>query len=111
MTQAELFQALKSIGLPVAYREFKEGPNNPLPNPPYLVYLFSYANDMMADNQNYLPIDNFQIELYTNLKHPPTEQLVQNKLRELELPYSKTETYIDSEELFQIIYEIQLIGG
>lgn len=111
MNQAELFQALRSIGLPVAYREFKEGPNNPLPAPPFITFLFSYANDMMADNQNYLPIDNFQVELYTNLKHPPTEKMVEDKLKELGLPYSKTEAYIESEELIQIIYEIQLIGG
>lgn len=111
MNQAELFQHLKSIGLPVAYREFKKGPNNPLPTPPYLIYLFAYDSDLKADNQNYLSIDNFQVELYTNIKHPPTEKMVEDKLKELQLPYSKTETYIDSEELFQIIYEIQLIGG
>ena len=106
MTQAELYQALKEIGLPVAYRAFKSPTT-----PPFLVYLFAYSSDLMADNQNYADIDNFQIELYAKNKDPATEKRIQNKLQELGLPYSKTETFVESEGLFQLIYEIQLIGG
>lgn len=106
MTLEEIYQALKSIGLPVVYREFTTPPD-----PPYLIYLFSYSSDLMADGQNYLEIDNYQIELYTKNKDPATESLVQNKLKELGLPYSKTETFLQSEGLFQLVYDIQLIGG
>lgn len=105
MTQAELYQALKAIGYPVAYLHFE----NP-PQPPYLVYLFTYSSDLMADNQNYVEVSNFQVELYTNKKDLAAERKVQDKLKELKLPYTKTETWIDSEKLFQVIYEIQLIG-
>ena len=106
MTQAELYQGLQATGLTVVYREFTTPPD-----PPYLIYLFSYSSDLMADGQNYLEIDNYQIELYTKNKDPATERLVQNKLKELGLPYSKTETFLQSEGLFQLVYEIQLIGG
>lgn len=106
MTEAELNQALKTIGLPVAYHSFKKAPS-----PPYLVYLFSYSGDMMADNQNYVEVSNFQVELYNTKKDPVTEKLVQDKLKELGLPYTKTETYIESEGLFQVLYLIQTIGG
>jgi len=106
MTQAELYQGLQATGLPVAYRTFKSPTT-----PPFLVYLFAYKSDLMADGQNYLEIDNYQIELYTKNKDPATERLIQNKLKELGLPYSKTETFLQSEGLFQLVYEIQLIGG
>ncbi len=106
MTQTELYYALKEIGLPVAYREFKTPTS-----PPFIVCLFAYSSDLMADNQNYADIDNFQIELYTKNKDPATENLVQDKLKELGLPYAKTETFVESEGLFQLVYEIQLIGG
>lgn len=106
MTLEEICQALKSIGLPVVYRGFTTPPD-----PPYLIYLFSYSSDLMADGQNYLEIDNYQIELYTKNKDPATEKLVENKLKELGLPYSKTETFVQSEGLFQLVYDIQLIGG
>jgi len=111
MTQAELFTALKSLGMPVAYGEFVSTPENPAPLPPFITYQFSNDNDLKADNQNYFEISNFQVELYTAKKDPAKEKLVQDKLRELRLPYSKIEAWIDSENLRQIIYEIQLIGG
>lgn len=104
MTQAELYNALKETGLPVRYHHFKEPPN-----PPYMVYLFSYSSDFMADNINYQQISNFQIELYSDHKDLESEALVENKLKELSMPYQKIETWIDTEELYQVIYEIQLI--
>lgn len=104
MTQAELNKALKSIGLPVRYHHFTDPPS-----PPYLVYLYSYSSDLIADNTNYVDIENFQIELYTVKKDLASEKLVQDKLKELEFPYSKIETWIDSEKLYQVIYEVQLI--
>lgn len=111
MTQAELYAALKSLGLPVAYSEFVSTPENPAPPPLFICYQFANSDDMMADNQNYVEISNFDIELYTNKKDPATEKLVQDKLKSLSLPYSKSETWIDSEKMFQVIYAIQLIGG
>lgn len=106
MTQTELFNALKAIGYPVAYFEFQTEPQAP-----YLVYLFAYSNDLMADNHNYMDISNFQIELYTEHKDLAAEKKVQDKLKELKLAYSKSETKIESEKLYQVIYEIQLLGG
>ncbi|WP_420768756.1 hypothetical protein ACNR9V_03250 [Parageobacillus thermoglucosidasius] len=106
MTQEELYQALKSIGYPVAYSSF----SNPV-TPPFIVYQFAYSNDMMADNINYVTIDDFQIELYTAKKDLDAEQKVQDKLKELGLPYRKFETYLDEEKVYQILYEIQILGG
>ena len=103
MTQAELFQALKEIGYPVAYSHFKEPQS-----PPFIVYLFSYSGDFMADGTNYHEISNFQIELYTAYKDLVAEGKVQAKLKELGLPYSKLETFVESEGLFQILYRIQI---
>lgn len=111
MTQTELHQALKSLGMPVAYGEFKSTPENPAPAPPFITYQFAYSSDLIADNQNYVDVSNFQIELYTAVKDLAKETRVQDKLKELRLPYSKTETWLESEDLRQVIYEIQLIGG
>lgn len=111
LTQAELFTALKTLGMPVTYGEFKGTPENPAPPPPFITYQFAYSGDLMADNQNCIGLDNFQVELYTVKKDPAREKLVQDKLKELLLPYGKTETWLDSENLRQIVYEIQLTGG
>ena len=106
MTQAELYQALKSIGYPVAYGSF----SSPV-TPPFIVYQFAYSSDMIADNHNYVDIENFQVELYTDKKDFAAEKKVQDKLKELGLPYRKFETYLDTEKMYQILYEVQLIGG
>jgi hypothetical protein len=111
MTLAELNQALKAIGYPVAYSHFEDTPQNPAPKPPFIVYREAYSSDLMADNRNYVDIPVIQIELYTDKKDLAAEAAVQNKLKGLGLPYSKTEMYIEDERLFQVIYEIQLIGG
>lgn len=111
MTLQKLYTALKAIGYPVAYSHFEDTPQNPAPNPPFIVYREAYSSDVMADNINYVGVSNIQIELYTTKKDLAAEKRVQDKLKELGLPYSKTETYLDSEKLFQVIYEIQLIGG
>lgn len=105
MTQPELYQALESIGYPVAYSHF----NNEV-TPPYLICAFAYDSDLKADNINYVEISNFQVELYTDKKDLVAEKKVQDKFKELSLPYSKSETYLDSEKLFQVVYQIQLIG-
>ncbi len=106
MTMAELYSALSSLGMAVAYGEFTQPTELP-----FLTYQFVNDNDKKADNQNYAEISNFRIELYTAKKDPDKETLVQNKLKELRLPYSKLEAYISSENMRQVIYEIQLVGA
>lgn len=109
VTQAELYHALESTGLPITYSHYDADENNPPPNPPFLIYLFTYNDDFIADNINYKNIDNFQVELYTDKKDLSSEELVENKLKELDLPYFKLEKWIESEKLFQVVYQIQLI--
>lgn len=106
MIQAELLTVLKSTGLPVAYGSFLS-----VVSPPFITYQFAYNKDLMADNINYAEIANFQVELYTTKKDLASEKNVQDALKGSELPYSKIETWIDEEKMFQILYEIQLIGG
>src|SRR5690625_84723 len=110
MTLQELNLALREIGYPVYYSHPTVNDNSPPPVPPYITYLFAYSNDLIADNVNYTKISQMQVELYTRIKDLNAEIQVQNKLKDLRLPYYKYETYLDSEKLFQIIYEIQIIG-
>jgi hypothetical protein len=108
MTQQELYQALQTTGLPLAYSHFPEGS---APTPPYIVYLHAYSSDIMADNHNYVGRGNWQVELYSKTKDLVSEKKVEDLLKSLRLPYRKTETYLESEKLRQVIYEVQLIGG
>jgi hypothetical protein len=108
MTQQELYQALQTTGLPLAYSHFPEGS---APTPPYIVYLYTYSSDIMADNHNYVGRGNWQVELYSKSKDLANEKKVQDLLKSLRLPYRKTEAWLASEKLRQVVYEVQLIGG
>lgn len=106
MTLAELRTLLTATGYPVAYSHFKAPPK-----PPYLVYLFAYDNDLKADNINYVEISHMQVELYTTLKDEVAEGKVQTELKNARIPYEKSEEYLDSEDLFQVVYDINIVGG
>lgn len=103
MNITQLATELNKIGLPLSYNHFTTPPA-----PPYLVYLFSYSNDLMADNINYEDVGVYQIELYTDKKDTASEKKVEDKLKALEIPYQSFETWIDSEKLYQIVYEISI---
>lgn len=104
MDQTELYNKLKEIELPLSYSHFDD-----YQEPPFLIYLFSYSDDFMADDSNYLDISKFQIELYTNKKDLTAEKKVEDKLKEINLPYLKYEEWIDTEKVYQVLYEITLI--
>ena len=106
MTYMEIIAGMESIGLPCAYHKWSKAPSLP-----YMVILHTDNGDMTADNHNYLDIGNYRLELYTAIKHPPTEKKVEQWLKDHRILYEKTEVFLDSEDMFQVVYEIQLIGG
>jgi hypothetical protein len=105
----ELAAILQSTGLPVAYSHFVESEDSPLPQPPFIIYLVAYTSNFAADNTVYYEIRNIQIELYTDTKDIETEHLLEGVLNSNELVYQSTESYIESEQLFQKIYEVRLV--
>ena len=101
MDEAALKALLRTTGLPVSYHHWEKPPA-----PPYIVYLFSYSSNFAADDKVYSRADNYQIELYTTKKDPASEKLIEDLFDASDIYWEKTETYIDSEDLYQVLYEI-----
>lgn len=101
MTEAELKTLLEQSGYPVAYHQFKTPPA-----PPYLIYLLTGTDNMGADNRVYHQDPSYQVELYTLVKDPAAEQEVETLLDSQDVYWEKSETYIQSEKLYQVVYEI-----
>jgi len=99
--EATIFTLLKTINLPAAYHHFTSPPS-----PPYIVYLFSYNSNFGADNKVYEAGKNFQVELYTKAKDLTSEALIEGLFDANDIYWDKTETYIESEGLYQVLYEI-----
>lgn len=107
MTLAELSDVLASTGIPVTYHSWHDV-DRERPSLPFMTYQVAYSNNFFADNTVYEPINHVDIALYTRLKSVETEALVETALEAAELPWNKTETFLDSEHCYQIIYEIEV---
>ena len=98
----ELLDLLLSTGMKAAYHHFERPPA-----PPYIVYLSSGCENFGADDKVYHKIQNYQVELYTRKKDPASELLIENMFDDNDIFYDKDEVYIDSEKLYQVVYDIQ----
>ena len=103
---AYLAQIIGEAGVPVARNCFLKPQA-----PPYIVYIFSHSNNFSADSKVFLKRENYQVELYTEKKDIALEEKLEGIFDEHGLLYDKTETYLESEKLIEVIYEIQLLGG
>ena len=100
----ELMEIMKETGLPFAYDHFAEGES---PDPPFITFLLPGSNNFAADGRVYKKINEVHIELYTDEKNPETEALVEDVLDEHEIFYEKTEVWIESEKLYEILYSFE----
>ena len=108
MTLKELNDALKSIegfSTKVAYRAFPVGK---APKLPFICYQATSTDNFDADNKVYHVLQGVDIELYTAKKSEATEQLIEAKLDSLNIVWNKYEEYIDSEEMYEIVYSITI---
>ena len=100
----ELLQLMEEIGLPFAYDHFAEGES---PDPPFITFLLPGSDNFAADGKVYLKINEVHIELYTDEKNPETEALVEAVLDAHEIFYDKSEVWIESEKLYEVLYSFE----
>ena len=103
----ELLQILSETQIPFAYHHFAEGE---LPEPPFICYLLPGSNNFSADDKVYYKINEVHIELYTDLKDLAVEQQLEDVLDEHGIFYNKSETWIESEKLYEVlcIFEMEV---
>lgn len=106
MTYKQIASMVSSIGLPYAYYQFPEGTAQA---PPFVVFFYADTDDVFADDTNYQRIATLNIELYTSEKDFATESTVEQILTNNNLTYYKEENYIDSEQMWQIAYEMEVL--
>ena len=106
MTYDDICFLVEEIGIPYAYDHFAEGES---PDPPFLVFLLPGTNNFMADGEVYEQVTEVSIELYTDLKMPPLERQVENVLKAHDIPWDKTEVWIEEEKMFEVRYELEVL--
>ena len=56
----------------------------------------------------YHSFKQLDVELYTNEKSPEAEQRVEEVLTQHSIYYTKTESYSESEKLYEVLYEMEV---
>ena len=101
----ELIPMLTEIGIPFAYDHFAEGES---PSPPFICWLIPNTDNFAADGMAFFKINNVHFELYTDIKDLPRERMVETVLDSHGIFYEKTETFIESEKLYEVMYSFQM---
>ena len=101
----KLLSILGETQIPFAYDHFAEGES---PNPPFICYLLPGSNNFAADGKVYYKISQVNIELYTDRKDPAVEQKLEDALDAASIFYNKTEVWIDSEKLYEVLYQFEM---
>lgn len=100
----ELLRILNETQISFAYHHFAEGES---PEPPFICYLLPGSNNFSADGKVYYKINEVHIELYTDLKDLAVEQQLEEVLDEHGIFYNKSETWIESEKLYEVLYTFE----
>lgn len=101
----DLVKMMEEIGLPFAYDHFEEGE---AAEPPFVCYLLPQSNHFSADGKVYLKITEVHIELYTDCKDLSAEQKVEAVLDKQGIFYEKSEVWIESEKLYEVLYSFEM---
>ena len=100
-----LLEVLQEIGIPFAYDHFAEGES---PDPPFICYLIPASDNFSADGQVYFKANEVHIELYTDKKDIDKEALVEAVLDSHGIFYDRTEVWIESERLYEVLYSFEM---
>jgi hypothetical protein len=106
MTYAGISQMISAVGIPYAYHHFEEGSGQ---QPPFITFYYQGDNDFVADNINYAAIRPLTIELYTDNKDFALEAAVESVLTANDLAFSRTEVFIDSEQMYMVTYNTEVL--
>ncbi len=105
MTHNEVIEMMGQLGMPFAYGHFAEGES---PSPPFAVFLFPETRNFSADGKVYHKGRMLHIELYTDKKDPRLEDMAESVFDAHELFYSKSETWISSERMYEVLYVMEV---
>lgn len=107
MTIENLVEMLQELKIPFAYDHFAEGES---PEPPFICYLIPGSNNFAADGMVYFKLNEVRIEMYTDFKDLDLESRVEDVLDRHEIFYNKSETWIQSEKLYEVMYSFDMEG-
>lgn len=105
MTIENIVEMLQEMNIPFAYDHFAEGES---PESPFICYLIPGSDNFAADGKVYFKMNEVRIEMYTDFKDLDLESRVEGVLDGHEIFYNKSETWIQSEKLYEVMYAFEM---
>lgn len=105
MSKERLEEMLAETGLPFQYHHFTE--ENAV-DPPFIVWINEESANFYADGVVYAVIDAVSIELYTDEKDHKLEEKIEEIFKNYNVSWEKEETYIDSEQMYEVLYQMEV---
>ena len=100
----EIFDMLKTLGIPVAYDHFD---TNKKVSPPFIAYRETSPSTFKADGITYFRDYNYEIELITEKKDVVLEATIEELLTRNLIAYDKNdEVWDEDERIYHNFYEI-----
>ncbi len=106
MSRAEIEEMLERIQIPFRYFMFEE---KEAVSPPFMVWYLSESRNFFADGSVYARIDLMNVELYTDKKDFNLEYKVETELNRIGLHWQKTESFLDEEKMYEVLYEMEVM--
>lgn len=104
MTHQTIFNLLKTLEIPVAYRHFDSKKQIV---PPFIVYREIFPDTFKADSITYYRTLNYEIELVTIKKDVVLEKSIEELLTNNNISYDRDEEIWDEEEkIYHNYFEI-----
>ena len=105
MSTDQIKDMLSEVGLPYEYDHFTT--HNWI-EPPFLVWRIPESDNFNADGIAYVKIDVLNIELYSDTKDWDNEKKIEDVLEKYGISYQKIGEYLDSEKMYEVLYEMEV---
>lgn len=105
MNQVQMIALLNTLSVPSFYDHADEGQTLP-----FIAIHSEQPENFAADNLVYCEKWNFRIDLYTVKKDLTLEAEIKKLLNDNGIAWVKTEQYIDTEKMWEVEFEFEVLG-
>lgn len=106
MNQIQMIALLDTLSVSSFYGQAPEGTVLP-----FLTIHTEQPDNFAADNGVYVEKWNFRVDLYSTYKDLTIEASIKKLLNDNGIYWTKTEQYIDSENVWEVEFEFEVLGN
>lgn len=108
LTFETILKRAEAVGIPIAFVEFRDTKQNPAPEPPFLIYLYT-EKQRGSDDRNRIREISASLELYTDRTQDPELEAKIEKEVLSDVDFEKFPLPIHEENMFQTAYDFTII--